>query len=237
MTHPAPDCGPAPSGEPRFDPEQFRFDWETARKREFEWDPGRRVRIHRPPAPARDLALVWLVVFVPFGLVFGFMAAVTAGATRIPIALLAALGAGIVISSIFAYLHRENEVLFDWERGLARFRLGRRERTYPLRAIRRITLNQRRGKHTGGGATSVTTYACEVVAETDEGKELVARSEFESSPVIPQRRTAPMAIELAEALGLPAPSPPALTAKDRKRHERSMRIQGALDEARRRNSD
>ena len=32
-----------------FNPNEFRFDWEAACGREFEWDPPRRVRIYRAP--------------------------------------------------------------------------------------------------------------------------------------------------------------------------------------------
>lgn len=188
---------------PACDPMQFRFEWESACGRELDWAPGQWVRIYRPAPSKGNLAVVGIVTAGAFGLVGGVMTGLAAGTAWVPLALLIALVIGVITTLIAAYLYREKEVTFNWRTNEARFRLGGRKWSISFSAIRRIVVRQRTRKRTGGGSTSTTLHGCEVMVDTNEGNEQIALSEYERSLDIAYQRTAPLAKELAEALGVP----------------------------------
>jgi hypothetical protein len=225
-----------------FDPDAFKFEWEKVSGREFEWDPGRYIRIFRPPLSKKDLLVGVAIASALFGIVAGIITALAAGPQWVPVALLGALGAGLVVGLICAYLYREKEVVLDWRSGLASFREARvpflrspRHHTFPLNDIERVLLEERRQKWSSGGgshhSTSQTRYGYEVLIETAAGRHRVALSDFHPSRVLPCRRTAPMAVELAAALGLPAPEVPELSEGELIWHERTGFIRDRIEEA------
>lgn len=229
------NAGEVPLFSP-FDPAKFQFDWERISGRELEWEPGRRIRIHRPPPTLGGMITLCLIMTVLVGLMAGLFVGVMIDSRWMPMAVLGALGVGLITALIYARLYREKEVVFDWATREARFRDGSRRRTYRFDEIRAVHVKERRRNRSSGGggshhSTKQRVYGMEVLIETSDCLEQVALSDFHVASAIPLSRTAPLAMELARALDLPAPELPKPRGRSLEWIHKTKDIRARIDEA------
>lgn len=172
-----------------------------------EWQPGRRVRISRAANLGRDLldaasagcGVAFLAGFA--ALIAGELAG---GAGARSHAALVALGAGAVAMAWRVVSDHGRSTLLDWTAGRAVFRRAALAREAPLATVRAVVL---RGREAIRRISSVpyTFYWCELGLELEGGAEelLLATNEFVDDPDAPYHQLAPIAMDLAGALGVP----------------------------------
>lgn len=191
---------------PAFDPSAFPGPAQVR-----EWQPGSRVRLVEPPAPRRSVAAVVgflavvssvpIIALVVFGELIPMGHLLWIPAVQTPVF------AGLVGWAVLRRARREREVVLDWAQGELRVSQSGRQAVHPLHEIDglRARLRSATERSTAGGRTTTTTVYWAEVAAVVQGREvpLAETSRDRSGPDAGYLAAAPLARELADALGVP----------------------------------
>ncbi len=189
-----------------FSPGEFQPPLYVYRNTEIHWDPGTKVRLH-----VKGIPVQWIVLFaVIIGGIFGGIAYFAMGrpAGRELLYLVGASSMVALISGAYLYFYYpERKSLVDWRDNRIRVSEDGDEVEYAIDDVEKVELIGRdRQKSTTKGESyrHRMEYACEVRLRTrDKEKVTFAICRYFDDKEQPYQVMAPMANELARALGVP----------------------------------